>query len=312
MPAGRKVQLFIISLLVVIVTAVSFIVLRSVQDRVAYSGKTDKARLIYERAGRFLQQGMPARAVGGFVAVVKTYPASPFAEKALRDLASVYSRKGDFGKAGYYYRRLLKDFPGIDDAEKVRKELERSDVEKMLSPTITEDSLEYVVEPGDSLYAIANRFNVTVEMIRKTNGLRNDIIKPGQRLKINVSRFSILIDKSRNILVLNKDGEPFKTFNVATGRDNSTPRGVFIVVDKMVRPPWTRSDGQVIMPDSEEYELGERWIALSAEGYGIHGTKEDDTIGQQVTAGCIRMHNSDVIELYDIVPKGIEVEIVDD
>ena len=36
------------------------------------------------------------------------------------------------------------------------------------------------------------------------------------------------------------------------------------------------------------------------------------SIGKQSSAGCVRMHNDDVIELYDIVPKGTEVTIVDD
>ena len=52
-------------------------------------------------------------------------------------------------------------------------------------------------------------------------------------------------------------------------------------------------------------------MPLSIHGYGIHGTNDDSSIGRQATAGCVRMHNSDVIELYDMVTKGTAVEIVD-
>jgi lipoprotein-anchoring transpeptidase ErfK/SrfK len=67
----------------------------------------------------------------------------------------------------------------------------------------------------------------------------------------------------------------------------------------------------MVMPDSEEYELGARWIPISLKGYGIHGTNDESSIGGQTTAGCVRMYNNDVIELYDIIPVGTEVEIID-
>ena len=173
------------------------------------------------------------------------------------------------------------------------------------------DNVDYVVEPGDSLYAIAKKFNTTVAFIKKMNGLESDTIRPDQKLKISVAKFSIWVDKSENILVLKKDGVPFRTYSVATGKDNSTPVGVVTIVDKMVKPVWTKPGGGLVMPDSEEYELGERWLPVSIKGYGIHGTNDDASIGKQLTAGCVRMHNADVIELYDLVPIGTEVEIVD-
>ena len=52
-------------------------------------------------------------------------------------------------------------------------------------------------------------------------------------------------------------------------------------------------------------------MPISIPGYGIHGTNDESSIGKQLTAGCVRMHNDDVVELYDIVPKGTVVEIID-
>ena len=52
-------------------------------------------------------------------------------------------------------------------------------------------------------------------------------------------------------------------------------------------------------------------MPISVQGYGIHGTNDASSIGKQSTSGCIRMHNDDVVELYDMVPKGTEVEIID-
>jgi len=307
----RRVLLVIFGVFAVIVTLISFIVLRSVSGKKADIERYDKAELSYERADEYLEKGERDRAVSGLVTVVNLYPRSQYAEKSLRKLAQVYSAEGDHSKAGYYYRRLLKYFPDVKDAQEIRADLESSNMKRLLTPDKTEDSLEYTVQPGDSLYAIAKKFNTTIALIKKMNGLTSDIIRPGQHLKINVANFTIYIDRANNFLVLNKDGEPFKTYPVATGKNGSTPLGNFVITEKMVRPPWTNPDGQIITYGHEEYELGERWLGISLQGYGIHGTKDETTIGKDVTAGCVRMYNDDVIELYDMVTGGTEVVIAD-
>ena len=43
---------------------------------------------------------------------------------------------------------------------------------------------------------------------------------------------------------------------------------------------------------------------------GIHGTNEPQTIGQQVSAGCIRLRNEDIELLVPILPLGVPVEVV--
>ena len=41
----------------------------------------------------------------------------------------------------------------------------------------------------------------------------------------------------------------------------------------------------------------------------IHGTPEEGLIGTPASHGCIRMRNTDVVELFDTVSKGTLVEI---
>ena len=101
-----------------------------------------------------------------------------------------------------------------------------------------------------------------------------------------------------------------KTYVVATGVSNSTPAGTFKIVNKLANPTWFKV-GAVVPPGSDENILGSRWLGLNLSGYGIHGTIEPETLGQQITQGCVRMANSDVEELYTIIPLGTEVTIVD-
>ena len=57
-----------------------------------------------------------------------------------------------------------------------------------------------------------------------------------------------------------------------------------------------------------ENPLGTRWIAWRASdgtnsGLGFHGTKEPDSVGQDLSQGCVRMLNRDVEELYEILGR---------
>ncbi len=182
--------------------------------------------------------------------------------------------------------------------------------QQFLSPKPDAHSLVYEVRPGDNLTRIARKNGVTADLIQRVNGLKNNLLHPGQKLKIPTYRLSLVIDKSQNTLILKGDENILKTYVVSTGTDNSTPVGVFKITDKLLNPTWFKA-GAVAPPGSPQNVLGTRWMGISQKGYGIHGTTEPEKIGQQITAGCVRMQNTDVEELYSLVPPGTEVTIVD-
>ena len=163
---------------------------------------------------------------------------------------------------------------------------------------------------GDTLNSVAKKFNTTIELIMLANNLKNPDIKAASKLKVQTSRFSVIVDKSENTLSLKSNEEVIKVYTVATGSDNSTPTGVFKIVTNVIAPPWYTSKG-IIPPESPENVLGTRWLGLSKTGYGIHGTTEPHTIGSQCTLGCIRMLNNEVEELYSILPVGSDITIID-
>ena len=111
-------------------------------------------------------------------------------------------------------------------------------------------------------------------------------------------------------MLLKSDEEVIKTYIVSTGKDNCTPVGVFKIVNKLANPTWFKA-GAVVSSGSPENVLGTRWMGFDLAGYGIHGTTEPKDLGKQVTQGCVRLSNSDVEELYNIVPTGTEVSIVE-
>ena len=186
------------------------------------------------------------------------------------------------------------------------------------SPLMMPGKEYYVIQSGDYLQKIAKQFNTTVELIKEMNGLETDVIRSGARLLVFNSNFSIRVSKSQNSLDLLMVGRLFKRYRVGTGKFGKTPSVEFTVTDKIVEPPWTRpADNRQIEYGDPENVLGTRWMAIKSAdhpeltGFGIHGTWERDSIGKQSSAGCIRMLNEDVEELFDLVPRKTAVIITD-
>jgi lipoprotein-anchoring transpeptidase ErfK/SrfK len=94
--------------------------------------------------------------------------------------------------------------------------------------------------------------------------------------------------------------------------------GTFVITDKIEQPPWWRPDGKMIPFGDKENVLGTRWMSLQAtgttaavRGYGLHGTWEPETIGKQASAGCVRLKNNEVEELFLMIPTGTSVAITE-
>jgi lipoprotein-anchoring transpeptidase ErfK/SrfK len=64
------------------------------------------------------------------------------------------------------------------------------------------------------------------------------------------------------------------------------------------------------MDGGPDNPLGARALYLGSSMYRIHGTNDPATIGQNVSSGCIRMMNEDVIDLYDRVRVGAKVIVI--
>lgn len=231
-------------------------------------------------------------------------------QAGLVNQAKDFEAKGQLLSAKGIYLRLINEFSNAAEIMSWQKRLEEINIKLLFSSTLTPGSIIYEIKPGDTLTKIASEFKTTAELISKSNGLSEAKIFPGRKIKVWAQSFTILVDKSQNILVLKSNEEIIKTYIVSTGKDNSTPVGNFKITDKILNPTWFKA-GAVIPAGSPENILGTRWLGFNLPGYGIHGTTQPQTLGRQVTQGCVRMSNSDVEELYIAVPIGAEVTVVD-
>lgn len=217
---------------------------------------------------------------------------------------------GRLAEAEAVYERLLLEFADHVDHEDIWKRLGHVKLTLLLLPNIAEGDRVYTVQAGDTLGEIARHYGVTVEVLQRANSLAGDLIRPGQELRVPEAVFRVAVDKSDNVLTLLNGEDPVRIYRVATGNQNITPVGTFTIVNKLVDPVWYTA-GAVIPAESPENMLGTRWLGLSKRGYGIHGTTDPESIGQQITAGCVRMRNRDIEELFTLLPVGTEVTIKD-
>jgi len=230
-------------------------------------------------------------------------------EEAL-SLAGQKYKEGDYAQARSLYERTLFSQPDPRKAQEIKQRIETINISMLFSPKPDGQSTLYTVQKGDSLARIAQEHHTTVALIKRSNKLTSDMLRVGEKLKLTTLRFSIVVDKSSNRLFLKAGEQVVKTYTVATGKNNCTPAGSFKIVNKLYHPTWFKA-GAVVSPESPDNILGSRWMGIDVPGYGIHGTTQPQAIGQQVTAGCVRMRNEDVEELFDIVPEGTAVTIVD-
>ncbi|MCH2374679.1 MAG: L,D-transpeptidase family protein [Planctomycetes bacterium] len=164
----------------------------------------------------------------------------------------------------------------------------------------------YSVKQGDNLSAIASRTRATVLSIRRLNRLSNDVIRPGQRLNVLSGRVRIYVDKSEYRLWATIDDRFLMEFDVGLGRENATPIGEFVIDVKETNPSWWRPGEGAIPAGDPRNILGTRWMGFKNtddySGFGIHGTDIPESIGEQASAGCVRLRNGDIEKLYDFVP----------
>ncbi|MBW4468593.1 MAG: L,D-transpeptidase [Pegethrix bostrychoides GSE-TBD4-15B] len=126
-----------------------------------------------------------------------------------------------------------------------------------------------------------------------------------------IHQTQLVIDLSDRQLLLYQDGRLHSRFEIAVGKAGwETPAGSFNVISMSKDPVWQNPITREVVTDPAKNPLGSRWIGFWTDGthqIGLHGTNETELIGQAVSHGCVRMHDSDVQALFEQVAIGTPV-----
>lgn len=175
----------------------------------------------------------------------------------------------------------------------------------------------YQVNDGDLLRAIGNENKVPWEILQEVNKIsRPEMLKSGEMIKVIHGPFHAKVYRSTFTMDIYLQNTYVCSFPVGLGQDGKeTPTGIWSVKQggKMIKPPWSdpETGGKLLNYGDPGYALGSRWIALDGlrgeakdrTGFGIHGTIEPETIGTKSSKGCIRLHNGDVIKVYNLLTE---------
>src|SRR5262249_1987636 len=191
----------------------------------------------------------------------------------------------------------------------------------------------YAVTSGDTLGAIAQRYGMKQALVARVNTLAEPYpLHIGQRLWVSnrhivpaASSDGIVINLGDRTLYWLRDDKVVGGFPVAVGRISwETPPGNYTIVGRRRDPVWhvppsiqkemkeRGEEVKTVVPAGPDNPLGSFWLQLSVPGYGIHGTNKPTSVGKFTTHGCIRLRGDDIEHLYNEVPTGTTVDIVDE
>lgn len=202
----------------------------------------------------------------------------------------------------------------------------------------------YTVQSGDVLVRLPFKQSLPtdyrfIQRINKMSSASN--LRVGQRLKVVRVPIHAVVHKKDYRMDLwagapitgtgtkvGPDGQEegwtyIRSLTVGLGESDGTPEGLFVVrpKSKLINPKWVNPrTGEVYQPDDPKNPIGEHWVGLDGAddntrrftGYGIHGTIDPDSIGQQRSMGCVRMRADDVALVWELLVDSLSsVKIID-
>ncbi len=185
---------------------------------------------------------------------------------------------------------------------------------------------------NETLETLSQRLQLSPTIIEKANPeidfhhLAHDelIIVPSQTILPTKRRYGIVVNiAERRLFDFTTPGKVF-VYSAGIGREGwDTPKGVFHISSKRHLPTWTvpksvhieeRAKGNILpktVPPGPNNPLGEHSFRLSHSSYLIHGTNDSSGIGIPSTSGCVSLFPDDIAQLFQRIPVGTPVQIVD-
>lgn len=156
----------------------------------------------------------------------------------------------------------------------------------------------------------------------KKRGISDRFLPQVVSYKSNQKPGTVIINSNKKYLYLVMANGKARRYGVGVGREGFTWSGVKKITRKAKWPGWTppkemiarqKKKGNILpahMPGGPDNPLGARALYLGSSLYRIHGTTQPWTIGTNVSSGCIRMRNEDVIDFYTRVGVGTKVIVL--
>jgi len=290
----------------------------SLSEKIEKESVDERERVLFEAV---LTGRAPVPAVASVGPVALAMEMSLLARQANQALlarryveaAGAYSRLliGEIGAPWPAERRLLAEWTkGLDEAQR----------EHRWHPRGEWPAAETKIVSGDTLIGIRLRYlsehpgaKMCTGLIERANRIKG-LLQPNQVLRIPTEPVRVVVDLGACWALFFIGDEVAAAWPIGIGRPGEeTPVGSFTVRNKLENPPWMKEGQDPIPFGDPRNPLGTRWIGWDKEGaktsYGFHGTWDQQSIGQAASDGCVRFLNSDVEQLFQILPEGAPIVV---
>lgn len=190
------------------------------------------------------------------------------------------------------------------------------------------DMVHYRAKYEDTFVHIARDYNLGFTELRAANpyvdpwlpGDGTELTLPTRHILPNAPHEGIVINLAdmRLYAYVNGDDAPYTT-PIGVGREGlNTPTGQTKIVRKKEGPIWTptprmRKEDPELKPyygPGPDNPMGTHALYLGWPQYALHGTNKPFGIGRRVSSGCIRLYPEAITQLFDMIPVGTKVTVV--
>ena len=186
----------------------------------------------------------------------------------------------------------------------------------------------YVTDGQQTLLDVARRHDLGILELSAANpgvdvwvpGEGRPVLLPTAHLLPAVERRGIVINKAELRLYWFRDDGSIETHPIGVGREGfDTPLGQTRIVRKQAAPTWrptasARADNPdlpAVVGPGPDNPLGDFALYFDWPTYLMHGTNKPFGVGRRVSRGCIRMYPEDIAHLFEAVPVGTPVDVVE-
>jgi lipoprotein-anchoring transpeptidase ErfK/SrfK len=129
-------------------------------------------------------------------------------------------------------------------------------------------------------------------------------------VRVTSTAYSLLVDRKAHLLTVYRDGRPTMRVPVGIGTGQTpTPTGHFYLAELIRTTDPDGAWGPYAYGLSGFSDVVRQFNG--ADGIiGLHGTNRPDLVGSDVSLGCIRLRNADILALVEILPLGTPISII--
>ncbi|MBN8419602.1 MAG: LysM peptidoglycan-binding domain-containing protein [Verrucomicrobia bacterium] len=168
--------------------------------------------------------------------------------------------KIDEGRDALY--KLCQQFPDSKTCPEAMRIIGEINMDQLYSANSTAGKKDYIVQPGNSLNSIANKFDTTVDSIIRSSGLMSFNLHPGDHLTIIPMDFHLGVSfAKKQVMLLRKVGDKEYLFKVYNAKDIRLPPGMRLPVEMAISGKNSLFDGKSVLSTDPNYVDAEKWFS---------------------------------------------------